>query len=198
MRYKAQPSQVKSFIAPARQRVSQTNHLYMFIPKLSHKTKLNIYKAGMLLGVASIIFLVLLSGYQILRWFDTWKMDFQSPIRNFIIITPRETSVKHSVIKEAEAAKPDMDEILTKVYTLESTGGKNDGCTRKGQFNGYGYAQNKSSWICFDTHTHVTERVATWFANHLKELDLSTALCFYNTGYKVNNCTYYQNYLKLK
>lgn len=89
-------------------------------------------------------------------------------------------------------------ELLWKVYGLESTWGKNDGCKLKGQFNGFGYGQNTSSWNCFDDLDTVATKVSAWFDKQFNAgLSEAQALCYYNLGIKEVNCFYYQNYLKI-
>ena len=93
----------------------------------------------------------------------------------------------------------DRGEILRKVYQLESSSGKNDGCRNRGLFNGYGFGQNKSSWNCFETFEEVTGKVDAWFENHLQTKSLPEALCYYNEGIVRSDCPYYtQKYLALK
>lgn len=102
---------------------------------------------------------------------------------------------------KVEPIKPSysIKQVVDAVHILESSGGKNDGCKKKGLINGYGYAQHGSGkvWTCFDSHTEVRALVEKWYSKRIPELGLSTALCYYNTGYKLQECPYYQNFLKV-
>jgi len=92
-----------------------------------------------------------------------------------------------------------IEQIVNAVHLLESSGGKNDGCKKKGLINGYGYAQHGSGdvWTCFKSHAQVRALVEQWYEKRVPELGLSTALCYYNTGHKLQDCTYYRNFLKV-
>lgn len=111
-------------------------------------------------------------------------------------------------VKPQETAKSsEIDGIVDKVYTLESSRGKHDSCRAKGLYNGYGYGQNKTSWLCFDSPDEPREKVAKWFTKELARRSLAEALCGYNLGFQSENLKdcmskseeypYYRNYLKL-
>lgn len=84
--------------------------------------------------------------------------------------------------------------ILMKVYTLESSKGKNDGCKYQEKVNGYGYGQNTAVWNCFSTFKEVTKKVNEWFEHQLETKTLAQALCYYNTGKATSSCEYYKKY----
>lgn len=89
-------------------------------------------------------------------------------------------------------AQPHSD-ILKKVYKLESSSGKNDGCKEKGLFNGFGYGQNNIYWNCFESFEIVVTKVNNWFADKLdKGYTVSEALCYYNLGKRLETCDYAQ------
>jgi hypothetical protein len=90
-------------------------------------------------------------------------------------------------------------EIADKIYTLESSGGKNDWCQKNGQgFNGYGFAQNKGTWMCYDTQDEVEQLVLNWINDRKREgMSEAELVCYYNTGIKQSNCPYYQKYLSI-
>lgn len=95
-------------------------------------------------------------------------------------------------------AEMDYEELADKIFQLESSSGRNDGCKKQGLVNGYGYRQNTRSFKCYDNQVEVRNIVIGWFRNHLENgMDIATALCYYNTGHKVNDCNYYKNYQKL-
>jgi len=104
---------------------------------------------------------------------------------------------KEVVAEKKEEPTEEIATIVAKVRRLESSGGIKDGCLEKGKINGYGYAQNKSSWICYDSHDEVKSLVTKWFERDLKERTLAQALCRYNTGTPSDNCEYLENYKKL-
>lgn len=190
--------------------------------KMTAKRKSNIKRT---LIKTAIVLTILVSAitygtYQVSRWFEKNTIKWQSPIQTPVWIEPREQPAsRHDVIKEAEAkeidfsgatfiqkqdettAKPDqalpLQDIVYKVYRLESSAGVNDGCRAKGLFNGYGYRQNKREWKCFGSHEEVTKYVTDLFAERIPKMGLSTALCYYQSGYKVADCEYYQKFLAL-
>lgn len=95
--------------------------------------------------------------------------------------------------------KVSNDVIITKIYGLESTWGKNDKCIRKGKgINGLGFGQRINVDNCYPTFEAVKSDVNDWLNKRFAEgYSLPEALCYYNTGYKQETCEYYQNYLKL-
>ncbi len=85
---------------------------------------------------------------------------------------------------------PALTEIIAKVYILESSGGKNVNCPQ-GKYNGFGYRQNKSEWVCYDTQEEVFDLVGMWFSNKLeKGYSLNEALCYYQSGVRSDSCIY--------
>lgn len=112
------------------------------------------------------------------------------------IFEPTKTPVKPLTDKELILSKKNGT-ILWRIYGLESTWGKNDGCKSHGEFNGYGYGQNGDVWNCFPSFDVVTTKVDAWFEKNLKTLSLSESLCLYNTGKATKSCDYYKNYLTI-
>jgi len=98
-------------------------------------------------------------------------------------------------------------EILWRVYTLESSKGKNDGCKLHGKFNGFGYRQNTRESRCYEFFEEVVYEVDIWFEQKLQTYNLAEALCGYNLGFQnehfqecVNQSPaypYYKNYMSL-
>lgn len=89
-------------------------------------------------------------------------------------------------IAQEEKSGPtgEIKEIVTKVYQLESSGGKKDGCRAEGKFNGYGFGWHGGNRPCYETQEEVDQLVAEWFEGKLKKHSLSEALCGYNRGFK--------------
>lgn len=90
--------------------------------------------------------------------------------------------------------------IVWRVYMLESTFGRGDGCREKGKFNGFGFGQPDSKMAngtgaCFDTFEEVVSKVDNWFTEKLKDMEIREALCVYNTGSRTSDCPYFQRYL---
>jgi hypothetical protein len=98
-----------------------------------------------------------------------------------------------------QVEKGHLSEISDKIYQLESSGGRNDGCRRIGLYNGYGFRQNKKEWKCFKSHGVARELVIDWLNYHLNKehLTISQALCHYNQGSVTNDCGYHRKYLRL-
>ena len=167
--------------------------------------------------IAVIVIVLVFSGFLNLlnRFYDNYRLMIKSPVifqmpvqlekRKPMIIkvtptkTPTPTPEETSFVPKAYAeVKHSNTEILKRVYQLESSGGKNDSCRDQGKFNGYGYGQSTFVWNCFDTLDEVTGKVDAWFTKKFNEgYSLSEALCYYNTGYRTSDCTYYQKYLSL-
>lgn len=86
-----------------------------------------------------------------------------------------------------------IQDVVYRVYRLESSGGRNDSCRNRGLFNGYGYIPGQ----CYASHEEVTGLVTAWFEREIPKKGLVGALCYYNTGRVLETCDYYKNYLKL-
>jgi len=87
-----------------------------------------------------------------------------------------------------------VDEVVDKVYILESSAGKNDACYNVGKFNGYGYAPG----TCYNSHEEVEAIVKDWFERKLEKMSLAQALCYYNSGTASNDCHYYAKFKNLR
>ena len=134
--------------------------------------------------------------YGLFSFFTTYGVRtpilFQSPIYRLhpeIIVAPISTKGKKQTLKTFN-----LGAISDKIYQLESTSGKNDGCNKLGLFNGYGWHQNSSEWICYSSHEEVRQQVIAWLEEHIKNGDIEKALCFYNQGTNAKSCTYAVNY----
>jgi hypothetical protein len=101
------------------------------------------------------------------------------------------------ITSSPSASQVELKAIADKIYTLESSNGKNDSCKQKGKFNGYGYMQSTYHWVCFNTKEEVEQEVIKWLEKQLKEKTVAQALCYYNEGVAKDNCKYYENYLTL-
>ena len=99
----------------------------------------------------------------------------------------------------ADSLLAQRNDLVWKIYGLESSYGKNDGCKRTGKFNGFGYGQHKSGWQCFDSFDEVVAKVHAWIeAKQLAGYTVPEILCMYNQGIRVSDCQYYQHYLTMK
>lgn len=89
-----------------------------------------------------------------------------------------------------------IGEIVEKVYQLESSKGKNVLCPQ-GKFNGFGYRQNKSEWVCYDTQEEPRQLVMNWFDEKLEKHTLKESLCLYNRGVITEECEYAQKFFSI-
>jgi len=148
---------------------------------------------------ALAFFLVACASYGVYSFFYNYSLQspiiFQSPIvskHKDVIISPVATgSAKTSMLI-------DLGAIADKIYTLESSGGKNDGCRKLGLFNGYGFSQSTFHWNCYTSHEEVRQLVINWLEDHIGKYGLEKSLCIYNRGVNEIGCTYSMNYLSLK
>jgi hypothetical protein len=90
-----------------------------------------------------------------------------------------------------------LADIVEKIYQLESSSGKNVLCP-EGKYNGYGYRQNKSEWVCYDNPEEPRQLVMNWFDKKLKEHTLNESLCLYNRGSLMNGeCEYVDKFYSI-
>jgi hypothetical protein len=147
-------------------------------------------------AILGIIFFI---GYGVYSFFTTYGIQspivLQSPIYKLnpgVIITPLATQSG-----KITAVEVDLGKIADKIYTLESSGGKNDSCKEMGLYNGYGFRQNTQEWVCYKSHAEVRQLVINWLLAHLKDQTIEQALCHYNQGTVSSTCTYAMNFKSL-
>lgn len=87
-------------------------------------------------------------------------------------------------------------EILYKIWGLESSWGRNDGCRDEGKFGGFGI-MSEGKVMCYDTFEKSVERAEYWLTKLGVDKDMAKALCLWNTGVVMVNCSYYQAFLTL-
>ncbi len=127
----------------------------------------------------------------------TTKAQCHQMSRPQIGLTPLEQVISLVKIPEAKAdevkteTQPNLESILNAIYRQESSSGKNDSCMAKGRFNGYGYAQSKFSWRCYETREEVRGYVSEWVQDkQAKGYTLDELLCYYNEGLRKPSCPY--------
>ncbi len=163
------------------------------IAKPSNKLKKYLY------GFVTLLTIILLatSTYGIYEFNYNYALQapvtFRSPIvsrHRDILISPVGTQSASMIL--------DLGKIADKIYTLESSHGKHDSCNNLGLFNGFGFRQNTSEWMCYSSHEEVRQLVINWLTTHIKDFGIEKALCMYNQGKVESSCTYSENYLSLK
>ena len=120
-----------------------------------------------------------------------------------MFLTSRSITIVNEIVPTIKAAEiveiknESVETIARKIYQLESSSGTNgtdQGCLAKGKFNGYGYIPGS----CYGSRDEVKTLVKNWIIDKQeKGYNEAELLCLYNTGYKTNDCQYYQNYLGL-
>jgi len=171
------------------------------IPKVEAKktghSKIKLVLSSLL--AALILTVVFTAAYGVYTFFTTYGFQtpviLRSPIYRLnpeVIISP--LASPSAMIRSAEF---NVGAIADKIYTLESSNGKNDGCRDLGLYNGYGYRQNSFEWVCYKSHDEVRQRVITWLTKNIKEGNIEKALCLYNRGLNETGCRYAINYKSL-
>jgi hypothetical protein len=146
--------------------------------------------------LATFLALVVINGF-----FMSYFLTFRSPViiqmpiqvhKRVEPLSPTPTPKKVKVTLTPTATPtPKLKVDIKKIYQLESSGGKNDGCRNKGLYNGYGYGQNSFVWNCFPSHEEVTNKVIAWFKDkEEKGYSIAEQLCMYNVGKRITNCDY--------
>jgi hypothetical protein len=102
--------------------------------------------------------------------------------------------------EETSSLPPSIENILDKVFILESSAGKRDSCHNQGKFNGFGLGHK-----CYESQEEVRNLVGIWFKEKLENYSLAESLCGYNLGFNSKNLQdcinqsskypYYQKYL---
>ncbi len=144
-----------------------------------------------------IFFWISLAIYGVYSFFNTYTL--RTPIIIQSPIVPRKIEVNISPVgsDSAKLKTLDIGEIADKIYTLESSQGKNDGCRKLGLYNGYGFSQSAFSWKCFSSHEEVRQLVIDWLIDNISKYGLEQALCRYNIGEITNDCKYVVDYKNL-
>lgn len=88
--------------------------------------------------------------------------------------------------------------VIWRIYMLESTFGKQDGCKDQGMVNGFGFAIHSSGTRCYSNFADVVADVNAWIDEKYNAgWSLGTILCYYNRGLKVNDCPYEQKFFSI-
>ena len=172
--------------------------------------------------LAGLVFMILFM--RVSAWYDVNKVSFQLPIifRSPILIEKRKPiEIKVPVVvtptptppfrKEGDSIVPNKQtrseydivmasnhgEVLWKIYMLESTRGKNDGCRNNRQgYAGFG-VMYAGEVVCYPTFEKAVERANYWLTNLGVDKNLASALCMWNTGKPNTSCSYYQSFIDL-
>jgi hypothetical protein len=102
-----------------------------------------------------------------------------------------EAPVEEPVAEEVPRVDEEVEDVADTIFALESSKGKNDGCQRYGKWNGYGYRQNSSEFVCFESRDEVRGYVMGWIKEK-RSIGMTTdeMLCYYNTGVRSSSCWY--------
>lgn len=171
------------------------------IKPLKHKTH---WKLWLLYGIF-MISLISMAGYGVKSFFDKYFLIF--PVQHKIVspefknIQPKKEAIRVVEPIKAYASETkhyEVSEIVDKIFTLESSRGRQDGCRNQGLYNGYGFRQNTFEHVCYGTQEEVVNLVTNWVTDK-RDKGFSTAeiYCYYNLGIKENDCPYYRNAISL-
>lgn len=148
-------------------------------------------------GKLILLLTLLVSGiYGLFSFFTTYGLQFPVVFRSPIYTLEKKVLIK-PLAKKKTSMIIDLGKIADKIYTLESSNGRNDSCRNLGLYNGYGYRQNSFEWMCYSSHQEVREIVINWLTTHIKDGNVEKALCMYNRGVVEDSCTYAVNYQSL-
>lgn len=160
--------------------------------------------------VVAEIILLLWSGW---LWSQANVLDIQSPVTIQSPLTWHEKVTNNDIVfakaeQIPEKTKLEMiygggyGEIVHKIHTLETTNGNAESghhkdCERLGKTNEFGYFKGGNRSFCFDTFEESVKEVSEWFKLNLEDKPLPVAICYYNTGQLMSDCTYLQHYRSL-
>lgn len=156
----------------------------------------NLKRAWFWSKLIGFLILLVFTVYGVWAFFDNYSI--RSPFQNPIVPRKHEAIISPLGKGKAKTMIFDLGKIANYIYMKESSSGRNDGCNRLGLFNGYGWRQNDSEWVCFSSRQEVRQLVINWLETHIKNGDIEKALCYYNRGIAEHGCTYSVNYLALQ
>lgn len=117
---------------------------------------------------------------------------------------PAPQAIKQPQIGNGVIAAHKHAELLWAIHGLESTYGKNDKCHREGKVNGMGWGQSATKGNCYakEDFPILIDKVGNRLDQFFSEgMTVAQALCTYNLGKPdgkiLDDCKYYQDYLKL-
>lgn len=151
----------------------------------------------------STILMTALVGFVGISEFKNWELN-----RVIDMYPLRTVSTAYAYEKTVEVVKTEIlpiSQIVEGIHHLESGRGTNNNpnalhniCKAQGKSNEYGYGGMRLK-ICFEDEKTAKARVTLWVVEHLEKFEGNVAMtmCYYNLGQKVNDCEYYQNYLKI-
>ena len=91
-------------------------------------------------------------------------------------------------------------EMIMKIWTLESSQGKNPSqvCLVQGKTNELGYGINANSHFCYDSYDQIVGVVDDWLTRKLAVYSLPQVICLYQSGEPIEDCGYYRKYKLLE
>ncbi len=157
--------------------------------------KLYLKIALLLAGCIAWLYLIM----SLTVWFNAHSVEFRSPLRSPVVIKLkiRSNFTKPELTNKDKILSRENGLLLWNVYGLESTFGDKDNCKNSGRVNGFGFGQSSKYWRCYKNLDDVLDDVEDWFVTQIPLKGIPNSLCFYNTGYNIRNCDYYQKYLQL-
>jgi hypothetical protein len=117
------------------------------------------------------------------------------PVKEELSITP-------SIVSAGSSSTGLITSILNKIHGLESTWGKalsghHIYCRNLGLWNEYGY--DPAGKFCFKDKDDADQILIENFTGQIsKGWTEAKILCYYNTGYKLDDCEYYRKSLTIK
>ncbi len=146
-----------------------------------------------------------------------WPVVFRSPVMivtrpTTVVNLPAKPLIRPVLAKEAGASATlsEKDIILSKVhgvtlwkiYMLESTRGKNDGCRNSGNgFGGFGVKDDKQKVVCYPDFKTAVDRAEYWLIQDGVDRNTVKALCVWSNHLaeyeKTGTCSYYESYISL-
>lgn len=102
---------------------------------------------------------------------------------------PTVIAVKPVLTEKEVVMSHEYGEDLWKIYFLESTLGKNDGCRKDGKFGGFG-VMSQGKVMCYETFTKAVDRAEYWWKQALDGNTKDEALCVWNLGKAQKMCNY--------
>jgi hypothetical protein len=183
-----------------------------------------VHLQAVMLAIAPLVFLAIISTlvYRVNNWFDHNRFVFRSPIEVRLYtpiaieerktISPIAEATPSGLIQPVMAAEPaeltneqivsgsKYTKLIDYIWMSESSRGLNNlaegalhlECRREGKTNEFGFAAGVSH--CFGSFRESVTRLERWIDENREGKTNEQLLCFYNTGYVLNSCTYTENW----
>lgn len=154
-----------------------------FFNKLKQNTERFLIFVFMLIGLLATLNFAINTAKDWGEWYFHERLELRHTLVSAGVSAEAEEASLVNTEREVESTLSplSLEEVLDKIYQLESSSGVNDTCHPNGH-NGYGFGQHKTNNLCFGSDEEARNAVSAWFQEKLQTYTLEESLRIYRCG----------------